>query len=152
MIDAQVARFLEEGLDIHIGTRNGQLHPNGARAIAATVEGDGEHMVVFVATIAAARLLPDLESHGLAAVSFARATDDRACQVKGEVLDVRPATDAERQLMSAQSAGALEKLERIGIPRAIFAAWATWPAVAIRLRVTAIFDQTPGPKAGTVME
>jgi hypothetical protein len=152
MIDTHVARFLEEGLDIHIGTRNARLQPNGARAIAATVEGDGEQMVVYVATIAVARLLPDLESNGLAAVSFARATDDRACQVKGEVLDVRPATEADRQLMTAQLGGALEKLERIGIPPAMFEAWATWPAVAIRLRVTAVFDQTPGPKAGTVME
>jgi hypothetical protein len=27
-------------------------------------------------------------------------------------------------------------------------AWVTWPAVAIRLRATAVFNQTPGPDAG----
>ena len=34
MIDAQLAAFLQEGVGIHIATRNGALQPNGARAIA----------------------------------------------------------------------------------------------------------------------
>jgi len=27
-------------------------------------------------------------------------------------------------------------------------AWVTWPAVAIRVRANALFNQTPGPGAG----
>ena len=41
MIDPQFAAFLQEGLAVHIGTRNQHLEPNGARAIALTVEDDG---------------------------------------------------------------------------------------------------------------
>jgi hypothetical protein len=148
MIDGALAAFLQEGVGIHIGTRNDALQPNGARAIAVQVEADGEHLVVYVARIAAARILPDLESNGQAAVGFGRPVDDRACQVKGVFAGVRDATDDERPNVLAQWDAFLGSLEKIGIPRVATRTWVTWPAVAIRLRANALFDQTPGPGAG----
>ena len=149
MLDAPLAAFLQEGLGIHIGTRNERLEPNGARAIAVSVDDDGRHLVVYVADVAAERLLPDLASNGQAAVSFGRPIDDRACQVKGELVSVRPAEPPERDMIRAQFDAFLANLELIGIPRAAAANWITWPAVAIRLKTTAVFEQTPGPAAGT---
>jgi len=148
MIDQQLAAFLQEGVGIHVGTRTAALQPNGTRALAVTVDGDGLHVVVYVAAVAAARILPDLEGNGQIAVGFGRPIDDRACQVKGVFLDARPAADAERPAVCAQWDGFLASLEKIGIPRAATRAWVTWPAVAIRFRVNALFDQTPGPGAG----
>ena len=148
MIDAQLAAFLQEGVGIHIGTRDEALRPNGARAIAVHVDNGGADLVVYVSAVAAARLVADLESNGHAAVSFGRPTDDRACQVKGTFIEARPAADRERPGVTAQWDGFLASLEQIGIPRAATRAWVTWPAVAIRLRATAVFNQTPGPDAG----
>jgi hypothetical protein len=148
MIHSQLAAFLEEGVGIHIGTRNGVLQPNGGRALAVTVEDEGRALVVYVARVAAARLLSDLESNGQVAVSFGRPIDDRACQVKGVVVDVREATDADRAEIARQWNGFLSSLEQIGIPRAVTLGWVTWPALAIRLRANAVFEQTPGPGAG----
>lgn len=149
MLDRTLAAFLQEGLGIHIATRNQRLEPNGARALAVAVEDDGGHLVVYVAEVAAARLLPDLAANGQAAVSFGRPVDDRACQVKGELVSVRPAELHEREMIRAQFEGFLANLERIGIPRAGAASWIVWPVVAIRLKATAVFEQTPGPAAGT---
>jgi hypothetical protein len=148
MIDAQLAAFLQEGVGIHIGTRDEALRPNGARAIAVQVQGGGAELVVYVAAVAAARLMADLNSNGQAAISFGRPTDDRACQVKGTFIEARPASAEDRFLVAAQWDGFLGRLEQIGIPRAATSAWITWPAVAIRLRATAVFNQTPGPDAG----
>jgi hypothetical protein len=148
MIDRQLAAFLQEGVGIHIGTRNGALEPGGSRALAVVVDADGQQMVVYVSRAAAARILPDLEANGQAAISFGRPTDDRACQVKGVFVDARDAAEDERPVIAAQWDGFLASLERIGIPRAATRGWITWPAVAIRLRPNAIFDQTPGPGAG----
>jgi hypothetical protein len=148
MIAPELAAFLEQGLGIHIGTRNEQLHPNGARAVAAKVERSGSHLLVYVAEIAAARLRADLESNGQAAVVFGRPEDERSCQVKGVFVDIRSATESERPLMEKQWDGFLGQLEMIGIPRVSATNWITWPAVAIRLKVTTVFEQTPGPQAG----
>ena len=148
MIDEQLASFLAEGLDIHIGTRNERLEPQGARAVAAKVEADGEHLLVYVPKVAARRVLPDLEANGQAAVVFGRPTDDRACQVKGVFVGARAARAHERSIVDGQREGYLQSMERIGVPRAVMAAWILWPAIAIRLRATALFNQTPGPDAG----
>jgi len=148
MIEGPLGRFLEEGLAIHIGARDERLSPVGARGVAVRVEPDGCHMVVYVAAIAASRLLPHLESNGQAAVSFARPVDHRACQVKGLFVASRQASGSERKGVLAQWQGFMRQLELVGIPPAGAAGWATWPAVAIRLKVTTIFEQTPGPGAG----
>ena len=148
MIDKDLGAFLQEGVGIHIGTRNAALQPNGVRALAVTVEDDGLHVVVYAAQAAAARVLPDLEANGQIAIGFGRPIDDRACQVKGVVIGTRDATEDERAVVTAQWDGFLGSLEQIGIPRVATKTWVTWPAVAIRVRVNALFDQTPGPGAG----
>ena len=148
MIGRDLAAFLQEGVGIHLGTRNGALEPNGARALAVRVDEGGTHLEVFVAEVAAARVLPDLEANGQAAVDFGRPVDDRACQVKGTFVGARAASEGDRELVMAQWDGFLGSLEKIGIPRAATRTWVTWPAVAIRLRANALFEQTPGPGAG----
>ena len=149
MIDTELAGFLREGLSIHLATRDARLQPSGARAAAIQVDADGRHVVVFVPDRAAARILPDLESNAQAAVSYARASDDRAGQLKGVVTDIRAAAPAEQPLVATQWQAFMRELELVGIPRDFALGWATWPAVAIRIRVTSVFEQTPGPKAGT---
>ena len=151
MIDQQLAAFLHDGVGIHIGTRNIRFEPNGARAISARVERDGTHLTVYLSGIAAERILPDLEANGQAAVVFARPRDERACQVKGTFVEARPVDVAERASALAQWNAFLESLEYIGIPAISAATWIHVADVAIRLKVTAIFEQTPGPQAGTAL-
>lgn len=148
MLDRKLASFLQEGVGIHLGTRNERLEPDGARALAVSVDEDGAHLTVYIAELAARRIVPALTASGQAAVSFGRPIDDRACQVKGTLIGVRAAEPRERAVIQAQFEAFLTNLEYIGIPRAGAANWATWPAVAIRLRATAVFEQTPGPDAG----
>ena len=151
MIEPDLRAFLEEGLGIHIGSRTSRLEPNGARGLAVRVEDDSLHLVVYLAEVAARRVVPDLKGNGAVAVGFARPADDRACQIKGIFVAARPATDEERDAIEAQFDAFRDNLERIGIPRIGTSGWITWPAVAIRFRATAIFEQTPGPDAGALM-
>lgn len=149
MITPELAGFLEEGLGLHIGARDEALQPAGARAAAVTVDPDGRHLVVYVPARAATRILPHLRSNGQAALNAGRPVDERACQVKGIVVDIHPASADEHAVVCTQWDGFMRQLERVGISRQMAAGWAVWPAVAIRMRVTAIFEQTPGPQAGT---
>ena len=148
MIDVELAAFLQEGIAIQLGTRNARLEPNGVRVIAATVESDGTHVLAFVPEASARQVLPDLESNGQAALVFARPPDERACQLKGTFAGARPATADECSVAEAQWDRWLDRLATIGLPRKAFEHWITCPCVAIRVRVNAIFNQTPGPGAG----
>jgi hypothetical protein len=147
MIDAELASFLQEGIAIQLATRTERLEPNGVRVVAAAVE-DGVHVVAYVPDVAAKQVLADLESNGAAALVFSRPPDERSCQVKGVFAGARPATAEERAPVLAQWNRWLDRLGTIGYPRPTFEHWTTWPCVAIRVRVNAIFNQTPGPGAG----
>jgi hypothetical protein len=148
MIDADLARFLQQGLAINIGTRNARLEPNAAYAPAARVEPDGAHVVIYVPVVGAAAVLADLEANGQAAVVFARPEDDRACQVKGVFVSAGEAAADDQEFVQQQWHGFLHQLDIIGTPGESTRTWITWPCVAIRLRVTALYSQTPGPDAG----
>lgn len=151
MIDEQLAAFLEDGVGIHLGTRSAGLEPNGARAISVKVLPGGQQLLVYMSRVAAARVLPDLNANGQAAVVLARPTDERACQVKGSFVDVRDITAAECEYAESQWRAFLTSLEYIGIPRIASRTWINVPDLAIRLTVTAIFEQTPGPAAGKTL-
>jgi hypothetical protein len=151
MIDSELAAFLEEGIGIQIGTRDANLAPNGARVVAVRVEEDGTHLTAFVPSGAAAQVLPDLEANGQAAIVFARPPDERSCQVKGVFAGLGAAGVTEERFVRDQWQRWLERLTLIGLPLATFEGWDAWPCVAIRIRVTALFNQTPGPNAGVAL-
>lgn len=138
MLDATLAAFLQQGLAINLGTR----------VTAAVVDADREHLVLYVPKVASARVLADLQANGEAAVVFARPEDDRACQVKGRYVAHRAARAAERPAVEAQWHGFMRQLETVGMPGESSRRWIVWPCVAIRIRIGAIFSQTPGPDAG----
>ena len=142
------AKFLESGLSITVATRDGELQPDGAAAWAARVHPDRARLTVFLYDEAAREMLDNLESHPEIAVLFDQPTSHRACQVKGVYLSSRRARAAERALIERQVEGFVTELGAIGIPRAMTAAWKTWPCTALELRVTHLFEQTPGPGAG----
>jgi hypothetical protein len=148
VISSDLAAFLESGISIHIATRAEGLEPNGARVAAVAVDADGTHVTAYIPAIAAGPVIADLEAHRQAALGFGRPSDDRACQVKGIFVGARKASDRERTLIDRQWVAFLADLAHIGFPGQATDGWATWPSVAIRLRVTATFSQTPGPGAG----
>ena len=148
MISDEIATFLEDGQSIYLGTCGTDLVPEGARTIAATLDPDRSHMTLFVPEVAARRVIANLGSNGQAAVVFARPTDDRACQVKGSFVSTRAVEEHERAEIARQWERFQDKLEGIGITRRLVETWVSWPCVAMRIKVSALFSQTPGPGAG----
>ncbi len=148
MLDEALIAFLQQGLAINLGTRNAQLEPHAAHVSAVRVDADRHHLVLYVPRVAAKAVLADLHANGQAAVVFARPADDRACQVKGTFVSDRRARATEREAVTAQWRGFVRQLETVGWPGEASRPWVFWPCVAIRLRVHAVFSQTPGPDAG----
>jgi hypothetical protein len=148
MLTEQLAGFLEEGLSTHIASRNERLEPSAARVMALQVDPDRKHVVAFVPAVSAGQVMRDLRANGQVALVSARPPDERGCQVKGVFVDARDAGEDERAMVIGQWESFRDKLAMVGLPRAATDAWVTWPCVAIRVRVQALFDQTPGPGAG----
>jgi hypothetical protein len=152
MLDKTLTEFLEQGLAIHIGTRNEALRPNGCRVTAVRVEDQGRNLVAYLPKAATPAVLDDLRSNGQAAVSFARPTDDRAVQIKGEFVAERDADASEEAFVLGQWQSLLKELDMVGLAELTStSAWLMWPCVAVTLRVNNVFIQTPGPEAGAVL-
>lgn len=147
-IPDELAAFLESGLAIVVGTRDAALRPDGAAALAMRVHADGAHVTLFVSDASAARLSHSLAQSPRIAVVLDLPSTHRACQLKGTVLSVRPATDAERPEIDRQRDALYRDLESIGIPSAMFAEWRVWPSMALEIEVQELYEQTPGPGAG----
>lgn len=143
-----MAAFLQEGGPTHLATRNADLEPSGARVTAVKVESDREHLTIYVPVVAAPPLLADLKANGQAAVVFVRPADERSCQVKGTFVDTWAPSEAEESHITDQYEKCLQSLEVVGYPREGVATWKMFPCVAVRIRATAVFTQTPGPNAG----
>lgn len=152
MLDQSLTEFLELGLAIHLGTRNSRMEPNGCRVTAVRVEDQGTHIVAFIPTPAAASVLDDLKTNGKAAISVARPADDRAVQVKGVFVSLRDADPSEEAFVMAQWHGFVKQLDMIGFNASTSTlSWTVWPCLAVKIRVTHVFSQTPGPDAGAIM-
>ncbi len=148
MISEELADFLMSGLSITAGSRDAEMQPDGARAWAVRVHEDRQLLTVYLYSQAAPAMLRNLEACPLLALSIDRPSDSRACQIKGAFVGSRRGRPSERAEVTRQVEGFLGELEKIGIPRAMTAGWKFWPCVAIDLRVTELYEQTPGPGAG----
>jgi hypothetical protein len=151
MLDKSLTEFLEQGLAIHMGTRDQRLRPNGCVVTAVRVEDEGRQLVAFIPKAVTPAVFDDLRSNGQAALSFTRPSDDKAVQVKGEFVSQADVSEADEAFAKQQWSGFLNQLDLIGLPAKATSTWTLWPCVAIRIRVTAIFSQTPGPEAGAVL-
>jgi pyridoxamine 5'-phosphate oxidase-like protein len=147
-ISKDLAAFLESGLAIVVGTRNGALDPDGAVAWAVRVEDHGGRVTLFLHEMAARQMLRNLKSHPEIAINLDQPTSHRACQVKGRYLTSRRAKPTEKALVMRQVEGFATDLEQIGFPRAMTAGWTAWPCMALEVRVSQLFEQTPGPGTG----
>jgi hypothetical protein len=148
LVSDELARFLESGLSITVGTRDGELQPDVVVAWAARVHDDRAHLILFVHKDAAKALLSNLKTHPEIAVNLDLPTSHRACQVKGDFVSTRPAKASERALVERQVKAFDADLRGIGIVHSMVGGWTVWPCVAIEMRIRDLFEQTPGPGAG----
>ncbi len=144
----ELAAFIQSGISVTVAVRDADLRPDGARAWAVQVHEDGTHLTVFLYAKTAPALLAKLEAHPEIALDIDAPMTHRACQLKGLFTGSRRAKAGERALVERQVEGFLTELETIGIPRALTAGWLYWPCVAFEVRVSEVFEQTPGPGAG----
>lgn len=153
VLDEDLVAFLLSGLSFAVATRDGGLCPEGVRAWALTVDPDRTHVEVYVYEPAATRTMANLARWPQMAVVCDEPTEVRACQLKGFCVGSRLASPEERPELERQLSLLCIALDAIGIPATLYrAAVRTWPAVVLRMRVTDVFAQNPGPGAGAPLQ
>jgi hypothetical protein len=150
-ITPALAEFLESGLIMSIGARSATLKPASVGAAGLRVDAPGI-VTVFVAEAVIGGVLPDLNDNGQMSVELVKVTDARAVQIKGTLLQNTPATAADEAFQETYRARLMPELAQVGMPRSTVARLAFTPSRALRMAVSALFLQTPGPNAGRPLE
>ena len=138
-----------------VGTRDSDLVPELVRAWGPRISRDRKSIAVCVAVAASVRTLENLRDNGRLAVSCALPLNSNAIQMWGRCIETRK---AHRQDLSAVEAH-IDLFARVnadlGVPKPFIDAMrqrelAGSPAmVTIRFVAEQIFNQTPGPDAGS---
>src|SRR4051812_25019145 len=145
VLPAALVPFLEGGNSLLVGTCNSQRMPHVARAVGVKVSADRSKFTLFLPEGPAARALRDLESSltaPLIALTASEPPTHRTVQVKGRVLALRTPTPEERAWTASYPDRFANVVAYAGLARATVMRLNTWPARAIDIEVTDLFDQS----------
>ena len=148
MITSELARFLESGISVLVGTRDARLRPDCVRAAGVRADAAAGTLTVFQPAATSERALANHAANGRIADTVTRAFDHRSLQVKGGVLEVRPSTAPERDEIARYLELLAADWGHVGVPRKSTKSMNHWPSFTVTMRCEALFEQTPGPDAG----
>lgn len=147
-IDPALVEFLNSGVVLGCASRDARLVPRSVWPVGIRVEPGFEEVTVYLPVTTAGEVVANLRDNRRIAVVATGPADHRAVQLKGQVLEIRPAVDDERTQTDHYRAALARTLEPLGVPRTVILRIEHWPAYAVRFRVEQLFVQTPGPAAG----
>ena len=152
--DADRADFMQSGVSISLGARDGSLRPSVTRGLGCRVLPDGE-VRVYVDASLSQDLLRDVAQTGQVAVVFSDIVRHRTLQVKAADSRVESLAEDDQQAVDAYLDRFTAVVVALGypesVPRALLASERVARA-AIVCHPHEGFEQTPGPQAGQRLE
>ena len=146
---ARLNRCLEPGTSILVGTAGPAGIPSCCRGIAIESRDEFETVTVYLPVATSHETIHNLATTKRLAVVATHPRDNFATQFKGTTAEARLAREDEEAFVRARLDAFADVLDRIGVPRRLTRTMAHWPAFAVTMRVEQVFDQTPGPNAGS---
>ena len=145
----RIRRCLDPGMSLLVGTVSGAGTPVSCRAMALTSADDLATLTVYVPLATSHETIANVATTRRMSVVATYPIDNSSIQLKGTARGTRLAREEEAGTVRAGIDSFGEVLAEIGIPRRVTKAITYWPAFAIDMAVEEIYEQTPGPKAGT---
>lgn len=144
------AAFIQRRTSMNVAGRDAHNRPALARGLGIRVSADRSTLTVFLSTTHSARLLQCLRDNGAIAVAVTRPTTHETLQFKGQVREILPLSDEDIEAMATYQDSFAAELEPLGYRRDFVRQLLAGAehGVAVVFEPTAMFDQTPGPKAG----
>lgn len=148
-IAPELASFFEGGIAIVVATRDDDMRPQIARAWGTGVADDGSALTICVTAAEGSRTLDNLRANGAIALTFSSPTTYRTVQAKGVVTDLREPSERDLARRDEHLEDVLDQGEQVGIERQLARRLARGDAIAVTVALLELYEQTPGPGAGT---
>lgn len=141
--------FITGGVSVIVGTVDADGIPACCRAIAVTAKDGFDTITVYVPAATGQETIANVATTRRIAVGCTHPLSHESMQIKGVTHAVRLAPAADEAFVRQRLDQLADVLFEVGLPRRLTRSIAHWPAFAIDVQVEEVFDQTPGPKAGT---
>jgi hypothetical protein len=158
LIDDTQAAFLQGGVSISAassGVQSGQRFPSLCRVLACQVAPDRRQLTVLVSRAQAVELLRDVGASGRLSVVFSQPSTHRTLQIKGEHARIAPASAEQLDAVRRHRDAFVSEVVGLGFPPALVALLLTCDdddILGISYTPVAVFDQSPGPRAGSLLQ
>ena len=149
MSEARLQGWADGGTSVLVGTVDADNIPTCCRGIAIATKDNFDTVTVYVPAATGQETVANVATTRRIAVSLSRPLTHETIQIKGVSRGVRLAPPGDEEYVRERLYQFAEVLDAIGLPMRITRNVAHWPAFAIELSVEEVFDQTPGPRAGT---
>jgi hypothetical protein len=149
-ISDELATYLRPGpFSIIVATCDQQLAPNAVRAWGPKVLDDRRTVEVFVGRAAALRLVENVRTGGAIAMAIGNMTTFQGVQLKGRCVEIGEPEADDHAGIRAHNEQFVAAAQRIGMAEQAARGMLVTDVIRLRLVPEALFDQTPGPEAGT---
>src|SRR5262245_45177408 len=155
VLPEELRSLIRGGAVAIIGTRDGAMAPELSRAWGLDVSEERDEIALCVYARSGRRTLANIADNGRIALTIASPSTYRSFQVKGRVVSTGAASAADLERVSSHQQGFVEEVASVGLPpgsavRLFAAEVETDPEMrTIRVMIDLVFDQTPGPGAGS---
>lgn len=149
MLNDDARELLASGVVIYVATRGPDLAPELTSGMGIQVQGPTAVTLYLPPCGATSRTVRNLADNGLVAATCCRPQDHRTLQIRGRVRSIRDAGPDDRCVQEMYRGALTEQLAIVGVPRATTRRMRFSPATVVEVELTEVFDQTPGPRAGT---
>jgi hypothetical protein len=150
-LDGETAAFVTGVTSMSIATRDAQLLPAVGKAVGCTVSADRRAVTVLIDGEQSARIAADIAAGSPVAVVFSLPATHRTVQIKGARATVATAAPTQQVRARLHVDAIVEHLVPLGYDEAALRAFFGFSPdrlLAVRFAPTAVFAQTPGPRAG----
>src|SRR5688572_20640827 len=148
-MNARLLKCVEPGVSVIVGSVDTEGNPSCCRAVGLRSHDELASVTVFVPMATSKETIANVAATRRLAVVTTHPISHCATQLKGVVDHTRLARDDEQSFVVAHLGGFGGVLNTIGYPLRVTRSVVHWPAFALEMRVEEIYEQSPGPKAGT---
>jgi hypothetical protein len=148
MLDEALRERISGGLSVSVGTASPDGEPASCRAVGFALAATPGVLTVYLPVATAAEAIANIASTGRLTVTLTHPHTNAALQLKGRSSRVRVAAEADRAAIEAWVQAFAGLLAELGMPIGLTLRLNRWPAFAVEVAVEAVFEQTPGPRAG----
>jgi len=150
-LDAETAEFIAGVTSMSIATRDAQLLPAVGKALGCIVGADRRSLTVMIDGEQSGRVAADIAAGSPVAVVFSLPATHRTVQIKGLQAAVAAASPTQQVRARLHVDAIIEHLVPLNYGEAALRAYFSYSPeslLAVRFVPTAVYSQTPGPRAG----